>query len=88
MRERIIAILRLGVAFAFIWFSVSEASGISLLNVAELLKYTFTHIEVVGAYFATAYGWWKNENMSNEAQALQPTLIEWKKNRNKVGGEV
>lgn len=85
MNERTKAIIRLLVALVPVANIVLVQFGKSPLP--------FTQEEVniglssVVAVIATMYAWWKNNNITIEAQTSQKILDEMKENRENIGGE-
>ena len=85
MNEKTKAIIRLLVALVPVLNIILVAIG------KNPLPYTQEEISVgisaVIGVAGTLYAWWKNNNISVEAQTAQKVLNEMKDGRNKAGGE-
>lgn len=85
MQERIKGIIRLLVALVPV---------VNLILIQyDLSPLPFTQEEVNAGLSAAVsvlgilWAWWKNNNITNAAQAVQPILDKFKADKNKVGGE-
>lgn len=87
MSERIKAVIRLIVALVPVVNIVLVQMGWSPLPFTE--SEINTGLSAIVAVAGIVYAWWKNNNMTPEAQSLQPTLVELKRlnKEDKIGGE-
>ena len=84
-KERVMAIIRIVALFVTAFNAILTASGKNPIPfdesaLGEAVSYIVTFI-------AALWAWWKNNNMTKEAQLAQQKLKELKENRNKAGGE-
>lgn len=86
MRSRVEAIIRLIVALVpainivLVYFNKSPLPFTEEeINVA---------ISAAVSFLGILWSWWKNNNITKEAQTAQDILDEFKEGRNKIGGEV
>ena len=85
MNEKTKAIIRLLVALVPVLNIVLVAIGKSPLPYTQ--EEISVGISAVIGVAGTLYAWWKNNNISVEAQTAQKVLNEMKDGRNKAGGE-
>lgn len=87
MSERVRALIRLIVALVPVINLILVQIGKSPLPFSE--DEINAGLSAVVAVLGILYAWWKNNNMTPEAQSLQPTLIELKRlnKADKAGGE-
>lgn len=86
MNERTKAIIRLVVALVPVANIILVAIGRNPLPFTQ--EEISVGISAVVGVTATIWAWWKNNNITTEAQSLQETLNELKRvNRNEAGGE-
>ena len=85
MKDRVEGIVRLIVALVPAVNIILVALGKSPLPIDqdELNIALSAAVEFLGIMWA----WWKNNNMTFEAQVSQKNLEEMKKDKNKIGGE-
>ena len=86
MKERVKAIVRLLIA-------VLPAINMVLVYFGKSpLPFSEDEINIAASAVVEALGilwaWWKNNNMTEQAQLAQDILNEFKADKNKVGGEV
>jgi len=83
--ERVMAIIRIVALFVTAFNAILTATGKNPIPfdenlVGEVVSYILAGI-------AAIWAWWKNNNITTEAQIAQKKLVELKANRDKVGGE-
>lgn len=85
MKSKIEGIIRLLVALVPAVNIILVSFGKSPLPISEdeLNVALSAFVEFIGIFWA----WWKNNNMTFNAQAAQGILDQMKKDKNKVGGE-
>lgn len=85
MKEKVKAIANIIIAAVLFLNAILTASGKNPIPfdesaITEALSYLAAGID-------TIWIWWKNQNISVEAQTAQKVIDEMKANRNKAGGE-
>lgn len=85
MKEKVKAIANIIIAAVLFLNAILTASGKNPIPfdesaITEALSYLAAGID-------TIWIWWKNQNISVEAQTAQKVIDEMKVNRNKAGGE-
>ena len=86
MRSRIEAIVRLIVALVPAINIVLVYFGKSPLPFSQ--DEVNIGLSMVIQVLAVIWAWWKNNNMTKEAQTAQDILKQFKEDKNKIGGEV
>lgn len=85
MRSKVEAAARLIVALVPVLNIVLVQYGKSPLPFTE--EEANVAVSAIVAALATIYAWWKNNNITIEAQTGQKVIDELKANRDKAGGE-
>lgn len=74
-KSRVVAIARLVVMFAMGWFATTRIAGIGLFDIGAFITLMLDNPEIAGTAiasgFAKVWSWWKNNNMTIEAQVAQ-----------------
>lgn len=86
MRSRVEAIVRLIVALVPAINIVLVYFGKSPLPFSQ--DEVNIGLSMVIQVLAIFWAWWKNNNVTKEAQVAQDILKQFKKDKNKIGGEV
>ena len=86
MRSRVEAIVRLIVALVPAINIVLVYFGKSPLPFSQ--DEVNIGLSMVIQVLAVIWAWWKNNNMTKEAQVAQDILNDFKEGKNKIGGEV
>lgn len=86
MKQRVEAIVRLIVAILPMINIILVYFGKSPLPFSE--DEVNVALSAAVEFFGILWAWWKNNNMTKEAQVAQNILNDFKVNKDKVGGEV